>query len=282
MLDTGVDYLHPDLAGRIIKGYDFVNADADPMDDFGHGTHVAGIITAVQNNGKGIAGASNAKVVAVKVLGAQGWGTSFDIASGIIYCANRTDVKVLNLSLGGSYSTQIQNAVDYAVNSKNKLVVAAAGNDNTYETTNAYPAALSIDFPNKVLAVAASGKWIDDGDNSYNEYLCKADYSNYGDWISVVAPGSDILSTTPWDKPFYMNFQWGVPTRYAYMSGTSMATPFAAAAAARGWGFKPTETNEQIGRRSQECRSHSELDLRGRRIHAGQPKCQLHGTRPPQ
>ena len=247
VLDTGVDYLHPDLSGRIIKGYDFVNADADPMDDFGHGTHVAGIITAVHNNGKGIAGASNAKVVAVKVLGSQGWGTSFDIASGIIYCANRTDVKVLNLSLGGSYSTQIRNAVRYAVNDKNKLVVAAAGNDDTYDTTYAYPAALSIDFPDKVLAVAASGMWIEDGDNSYNEYMCKADYSNYGDWISVVAPGSDILSTTPYDKPFYMNFHWGVETRYAYMSGTSMATPFAAAAAARRWGFKPTKTNAQVG-----------------------------------
>ena len=60
-----------------------MNGDTDPMDDFGHGTHVAGIITAVHNNGNGIAGASNAKVVAVKVLGAQGWGTSFDIAPGI-------------------------------------------------------------------------------------------------------------------------------------------------------------------------------------------------------
>ena len=108
VLDTGVDYTHPDLSGRIIKGYDYVNGDADPMDDFGHGTHVAGIITAVHNNGKGMAGASNAKVVAVKVLGSQGWGTSFDIAAGINECANRSDVKVLSLSLGGMYSTQIE------------------------------------------------------------------------------------------------------------------------------------------------------------------------------
>ena len=246
VLDTGVDYTHPDLSGRIIKGYDYVNGDADPMDDFGHGTHVAGIITAVHNNGKGMAGVSTAKVVAVKVLGSQGWGTSFDIAAGINECANRSDVKVLSLSLGGMYSNQIETAIAYAVTTKGKLVVAAAGNDDTDDTTYAYPAAFSTWFPNKVLAVAASGMWEDMGDSFYTDYFCKADYSNYGDWISVVAPGSDIYSTTPWDKPFYMNYFYDVATRYDYMSGTSMATPFVAAAAARRWGFKPLETNTEI------------------------------------
>ncbi len=74
-LDTGVDYTHPDLSAKIIKGKDFVNADLDPKDDNGHGTHVAGIIAASMNNAKGIAGVSNGKVVAVKVLNAQGWGS---------------------------------------------------------------------------------------------------------------------------------------------------------------------------------------------------------------
>jgi subtilisin family serine protease len=248
VLDTGVDYTHPDLAGRVIKGFDYVNNDSDPMDDYGHGTHVTGIITAVANNKKGMAGASNAKVVAVKVLGSQGWGTNFDIAQGINFCANRSDVKVLNMSLGGSdYSDDIYDAIDYAVNTKGKMVVASAGNRNT--SVPSYPAYMAsyAEFTDKVLAVAASGLPVDDGNGYYNDYWCKASYSNYGSWVSVIAPGTDIYSTTPWDKPFYANYYYGYQGRYDYMGGTSMAAPFVAAAAARRWGYKPLELNAQVG-----------------------------------
>jgi subtilisin family serine protease len=237
VLDSGVDYLHPDLSGNIIKGYDFVNADTDPMDDNGHGTHVAGIIAAKPNNKIGIAGASNAKVVAVKVLGAQGWGTNFDITAGINFCANRSDVKVLNISLGSTvYSLAIDNAVAYAVNTKGKLVVAAAGNDNT--ATISYPAGLSLTYPGKVLSVAASGTSSNRG--------CRASYSNYGNWVNIIAPGTGIFSTLPYDKPFYKNYYGGTPSRYGEMSGTSMAAPFVAAAAARRWGYKPKSTNVEV------------------------------------
>ncbi len=252
VLDTGVDYRHPDLSGKVIKGYDFVNGDADPMDDFGHGTHVAGIIAAKANNKIGMAGASNAKVVAVKVLGAQGWGTSYDIAMGIYYCANRSDVKVLNMSLGGGYSEVIEYTIDYALNTRGKLLVASAGNSDT--DMESYPAALSVDFPGMLLSVAASGSWeyVDedsDGEWDYyylDEYGCKAEYSNYGDWVNVIAPGTDIYSTTPYDKPFYMNYFEGAYPRYEYLSGTSMAAPFVAAVAARRWGYKPASTNTDV------------------------------------
>ncbi|HKY83484.1 MAG TPA: S8 family serine peptidase, partial [Anaerolineales bacterium] len=160
VLDTGVDYLHKDLTTtRVLKGKDWVNNDVDPMDDNGHGTHIAGIISALGNNKEGISGVSNGKVVAVKVIGAQGWGTNFDISQGIYECANRTDVNVLNMSFGGSdESTLMQAAIDWAVNTKGKLVVAAAGNDGS--SSPIFPAGWSADFPGKLMAVGALGKWI--------------------------------------------------------------------------------------------------------------------------
>lgn len=287
-VDTGVDYNHPDLSYtyaysvrvkkkyvtyygvsyRALPGYDFVNADADPMDDNGHGTHVAGIMVASNNNGVGISGVSTGNVIAVKALDAQGNGTNFDIAKAIQYCADRTDVRVINLSLGGAAdSAAIRYAVLYAttpttevvpgnpplgtclptascVYGKGKLVVAAAGNKNVQ--SKVYPAAYSTDpaFPNnRVLSVGATGKLVS-GDY---DYACKASTSNFGDWVTVTAPGEQVYSTTPYDKPFYQNYYGHLNTRYDYMNGTSMAAAFVSAAAARRMGYKPLETNEAVG-----------------------------------
>lgn len=131
VLDSGVDYNHPDLQGRVIKGKDFINNDDDPMDDHGHGTHVAGIISAVANNGVGIAGiAPNSQILAVKVLGADGSGSTTAISNGILYAIEQ-GAKVSNLSLGASTGTStMQAAVDRAV-AAGIIVVSAAGNSNT-------------------------------------------------------------------------------------------------------------------------------------------------------
>ena len=89
IVDTGVDYNHEDLSGKVILGYDFVNNDSDPMDDHSHGTHCAGIAAAISNNSKGIAGVSwGARILAVKVLAASGSGTNDQVANGIIYAAD--------------------------------------------------------------------------------------------------------------------------------------------------------------------------------------------------
>lgn len=225
IIDTGVDYTHIDLVGKVIKGPDYVNADTDPMDDMGHGTHVAGIIAAKPNNSFGIAGvAGYSKVLAIKVLDSSGSGTTFDIVQGITYAANNTSVKIVNMSLGGYTPSQAElTAVDYLVNTKGKLLIAAAGNDDV--NTKLYPAGYATDFPNKVIAVAAHG----------NDH-CKAPFSNYGSWVSISAPGKDIFSTYPVTLG-----------EYEYLSGTSMATPFVAAAAALVWGKNPSFMNEQIG-----------------------------------
>ncbi len=229
VIDTGVDYTHPDLMGKVIKGYDFVNADNDPMDDNSHGTHVAGIAAARSNNGIGITGVSwKASILAVKVLNSQGRGTVADIAAGIKYAADYPGVKVINMSLGGGYSPTEEAAVDYAVNTKGILLVAAAGNDNT--NTKSYPAGFSTDYPNKVIAVAA-----------HKDDHCKASFSNYGTWVSITAPGEDIVSTTP------IGGAGGNIEGYALFSGTSMASPFVAGSAAVVWALYPEYTNEQIG-----------------------------------
>ncbi|MFD2046494.1 S8 family peptidase [Ornithinibacillus salinisoli] len=201
VLDTGVDYNHPDLDGKTIRGYDFVDRDYTPSDANGHGTHVAGIAAAETNNGTGIAGmAPNTRILAVRVLDANGSGSLANIANGIRYAADN-DAEVINLSLGCACDTQtLENAVNYAWNS-GSVVVAAAGNDGTSQQFQ--PASYA-----NAIAVGA-----------VDRYNNKASFSNWGTWVDVAAPGVDIASTYPGNS-------------YVYMSGTSMASPFVAGQAA--------------------------------------------------
>ncbi len=220
VLDTGVDLDHPDLKSNIwintdpystintyqgnnlekytIKydthGWDFVNSDNHPDDDSsGHGTHCAGIIAASANNlPNSITGISwNNKIMAVKVLDSNGTGTSLNAALGIYYAADRS-AKIINMSFGGAESRIEKEALDYAYE-KGCVLVAAAGNNGS--TSISYPAAHE-----NVIAVGASD--IND---------CRAEFSNYGNGLDLVAPGINIYST--------------IPGGYGTLSGTSMACP---------------------------------------------------------
>jgi subtilisin family serine protease len=208
VVDTGVDYGHPDLQGLFVPGYDFVNSDADPRDDQGHGTAVAGVIAARTQNHEGQAGMCwKCSVMPVKVLDRSGSGPTSTIAAGIVWAATH-GARVINLSLGGAGTTQaLQDAVRFAA-SQGVVVVAAAGNSGS--STRFYPAAYA-----DALSVAATTS----GDNLY-------DWSNRGrDWVQVAAPGCNVA-----------------PVRgggYGDFCGTSSATPIVSGIAALALSLDP-------------------------------------------
>jgi subtilisin family serine protease len=242
IVDTGVDYTHPDLAANIwtnpneiagnsldddnngfvddIRGYDFYNNDNDPYDDHSHGTHAAGIAAAVGNNGIGISGVNwNAQIMPVKILSGSGTGSIYELEKGLYYAADN-GANIINMSLGGTCGTSwniVQDAIDYAVNKK-ILLVAAAGNYSHLYDYIFCPAAMD-----GVMAVAAT-----------TTLDLRASYSQYGPQMDIGAPGgngspaaNNIYSTLPGG---------GYGTKY----GTSMAAPHVAGLAALLWDYTPT------------------------------------------
>ncbi len=201
VVDSGVQAGHPDL-GALDPGYDFVNHDSDPADDYGHGTAVAGIIAAQGNNGIGIAGVCwNCRIMPVKVLNASGVGTDSGVASGITWAVDH-GADVINLSLGGPGSSQtLADAVAYA-QAHGVVVVAAAGNDGT--TVLSYPAAYE-----GVISVGA----VDASNSRYS-------FSNHGSWVMVDAPG---CTNSTWLGSSYI-----VGPDLGNFCGTSAASPFVA------------------------------------------------------
>lgn len=230
ILDTGVDYNHPDLAAKLLPGLNLLNQADTPQDDNGHGSHVAGIASAIGNNRLGIAGLSwGARVLPVKVLDEFGFGSIEDLARGIIWAADN-GARVINVSGGTEGNSQtLQDAVNYAYNTKGVVFVAAVGNEGGFGGLNPplYPAALP-----GVIGVAAT----DSNDR-------RAEFSERGDFVAVAAPGVIILSTVPRGKG---SSAFG--SDYAYSSGTSMASPHVAGLAALLLSANSSLTNKQVAR----------------------------------
>ncbi|KAF0133962.1 MAG: peptidase S8/S53 subtilisin kexin sedolisin [Candidatus Saganbacteria bacterium] len=226
VIDTGADYNHEDLVGKIIQGENYIAKGTPPLDDNGHGTHIAGIIAAVANNSKGVAGVNwGARILAIKVLDSHGGGLTSNAAEGIHEAVTK-GAKIINLSWGDDVSSNtLENAVNYAY-AQGVLVVAAAGNENT--SSMVYPAAYT-----NVMCVAATDqndKWSVWGIGSA---------SNYGTWVDISAPGTSIYST-------YLS------NSYTNLNGTSMATPFVAGVASLLFSRKPTWTPDQLRARIEE------------------------------
>jgi len=248
VIDTGVDYTHEDLTNNMwmnpgeipdnqidddgngfvddVYGYDFFNGDGDPMDDNDHGTHVSGTVGAEGDNGIGVAGVCwQVNIMALKFLGAAGFGFTSDAVSCVDY-ATQMGAQVMNNSWGGGgYSQSLKDAID-AAGVSNIVFVAAAGNggidgigdDN--DLLPFYPASYDSD---NIISVMST----DDNDE-------RSLFSNYGRFsVDLGAPGSDILSCV-------------ISNGYAVFSGTSMASPHVAGACALMLAVDPSLTVSQI------------------------------------
>jgi subtilisin len=201
VLDTGVDLNHDDLAENLLPGKNFINPNKPPADDNGHGSHVTGIICAL-NNAHGMVGvAPKAKVIPIKVLNEKGSGELINVANGIRWAADQ-GVDFITMSLGAPNPMKvIEDAILYA-ESKGCVTFCAAGNaGKTHQIF--YPAAYS-----QVIGIGAIDKNFD-----------RASFSCTGPDLDFLAPGVEIISTVPEN--------W-----YAKLSGTSMANPFAVGVAA--------------------------------------------------
>lgn len=211
VIDSGADLTHPDLQANLVPGYNVLNQGAPPQDDNGHGTHAGGIAAAVGDNRTGITGACpRCKLMPIKALDSTGAGTGFDVGVAVVWAVDN-GASIINMSLGGNESDPtLERAVKYAL-SRNVAVVVAAGNDNT--DTPMYPAALP-----GVISVG-----------SVTSSRERSSFSNYGSWVSVMAPGSGILSTMPMG-PVFMTSEIENPhlNEYDLMDGTSMAAPMVA------------------------------------------------------
>jgi thermitase len=228
VVDTGIDLSHPDLSclGKLTSGWDFVNNDANPNDDYGHGSHVAGIAAACTNNGIGVAGVAwGARLMPVKVLNSSGGGSYEDVATGITYAVDH-GADIVNLSLGGIYeSSALADAVQYAYN-HGTLVVVAAGNCAQY-----YPNPPCYGFVNPIIYPAAYPTTLAVAATDFNDNW--ANFSEHHPYVDVAAPGVSIYST----------WKGG---GYASQQGTSMATPFVAGLAALIWSLDPSLTRDQV------------------------------------
>lgn len=221
VLDTGIDFNHPDLKSNYVDGVSFVKGAPKPMDDQGHGTHCAGTIAAAMN-GVGVIGvAPEASLYAVKVLDNNASGLFSWSIAGIDWCI-QNNMHIVSMSLG---SESVPTAVELICNaawSKGLLIVAGAGNEDGNPVP---PQQSSVDYPAKYKNVIAVSS-VDSND-------VIAPNSGRGPEVDLCAPGVEILSTIPGGK-------------YAKMSGTSVACPHVSGVAALAWGARPSSDNEQI------------------------------------
>jgi hypothetical protein len=274
VIDTGIDFCHPDLAGNYVEGINYIDTTQSAKDDNGHGTHVAGTIASQQGNGKGVAGvAPDAKLLAVKVLDASGSGALSGVISGLDWALQK-GARVANLSLGagdvwcrfglcgtGSECSAITNAVAAGM-----VVVVAAGNAKA-EALNYTPAncqdSLTVSaFADSNGLSGGGGPTMRGGTESDDTFADSFSNHSVYFWdmdgdrlftiadhpvIDIMAPGVEIRSTMP-TYDVTLTTTYGIPKNYGVLSGTSMATPHVAGAAALYISVHPNESADEVRR----------------------------------
>ncbi len=220
VIDTGIRRTHEDFeASRVMAGYDYARGDGDPNDECGHGTHVAGTVGATTDNGVGVAGMSQARILPMKVLvpGLQSCSGGYDDIANAIYDSTDQGASVISMSIGGGSSNTMLNAVRYA-DDRGVLLVAASGNGGGSN---------GVDYPARYAEVIAVG--------SLDSNLAISSFSDRGPEVEVTAPGRGIWSTDSDSN-----------SDYASLSGTSMATPHVSGAIALALSCAPDTTADEM------------------------------------
>ena len=258
ILDTGIDYTHPDLADNYVSGYDFVNDDYDPLDDNGHGTHVAGTIAA-RDDGPNSGGANTTGIsvvgvgpeialYAVKILSREGSGNTSDAVAALDIAA-RYGMQVVNMSFGSPFSSKTMKSACGRAYAAGIVLVAAAGNE----------AAPWLDAPARYPSVISVG-----ATNSLDQ---RASFSNTSRNLELCAPGVAVLSTMPTYTVRLNQWPYGYQMHYDYLDGTSMAAPHVAGTAALVIAAHPDWSNSQV--RSQLRSTATDLGASGRDSYFG-------------
>jgi hypothetical protein len=225
VLDTGVDYTHPDLDDNYVGGYDFENSDANPIDDHGHGTHCSGIIAAEDNDDGVIGVAPEASLYAVKVIDSAGYGDISNAIAGIDWCI-ANDIDVISMSLGWPSGTTAFEDACIRARDAGIVMCVSSGNENS-----------SPKYPSIYASTICVG--------AIDSDFLRASFSNYGPQLDVVAPGVAVYSTMPTYFVTMNDFPYYFSQDYDYCDGTSMACPMVAGVAAllfdQNASYNPTE-----------------------------------------
>jgi subtilisin family serine protease len=222
IIDSGIDFTHSDLAANVVSfGFNAINGTYNGLDDNGHGTHCAGTIAGVGNNSIGVAGVSwGVQLLGCKFLNSSNRGYVSDAIECIKYCRNQGARITSNSWAGGDFSQALYNEIAIEQANDNLFVVAAGNENKNIDKLSSYPA--SFDLIN-IISVCAS-----------TQIDSKSLYSNYGKrHVDLCAPGDNIFSTVP-------------GSNYKSLSGTSMAAPHVAGAAALIWQYSPSFSASQI------------------------------------